>query len=226
MSSTLTLNPSAASVSPCDGFVRNSGKDLGMSALVTTASGAGAGFDSSTTNSTPIIKASITSNQFAEIIKFGFNFDTSPLGALVTVSQAVLSLYITAKTNGLGDDSYGIVGFTPTLKSTVASGDFNHFGASLVSNAIPYASISLNAYNDFTLTPAGIALILKTGVSSFGFFSKWAIDQSFSGVWASAANSSVTVNMADSAHAPKLVLTYDTTPAGLAGSLSLLGVGS
>lgn len=223
--STLAVNPVAGSVSPCDGYIRRVGQDATISSIVTVASGAGGGFNSAASNSTPILKASTTTNQFAELIKTGVNFDTSALTSLVTVSAATLSLWVAAKSNGLGDDSYGLVSYSPASPASVAAVDWLSFGSSILSNALTYASITTGAYNDFTLNAGGIAAINKVGITSFGIFSKWAIDQVFTGTWASGASSSITYNTADSAHPPILTITYNVTPVGSAGSLSLLGVG-
>lgn len=222
----LILNPVAGSNSPADGYVRKEGVDVVFSTLITSTLGVGSNNDSATTNANVILLASATSNQFAELIKVGFNFDTSALTSGATINSAVLSVYISAKANGLGSDSYGVVQFTPPGTNSIGFSEWSQFGSTIQSDAISYASITTSAFNDFTLTAGGIALINKTGITSLGLLSKWVIDNSFGGVWGSGLSSSITVNFADSANKPKLTIDY--TPAPVTrnpSSLSMLGVG-
>lgn len=139
-----------------------------------------------------------------------YTFSTSTIGAGSTISDATLSLFGTAKTNALGSPDLHLAGATPAADNTLASSDYPNVQATSFGN-VTYANWSTTAYNDVTLDANGIANVNKTGISRFSARTDWDINNSFTGVWASAALSNLTHNTADAAgtaNDPKLVVTY------------------
>lgn len=109
-------------------------------------------------------------NQYRNLYRSIFLFDTSSIGAGQTVSAAVLSLL----GDGKGDDAtaitpdINIVASTPASNTDIVNGDYTQLGATAFATAITFAGYSTSAYNDFTLNASGIAGVVVTGVSKFG----------------------------------------------------------
>lgn len=215
--STLTAQPVAGATSPCDGPVNRVGVDEAFATIIAAAGNQG-GLESTVTDTCCAVKASTTSNQFAEIRRSGFNFDTSSIGSGASVSAAVMSIVSNFKTNGLGADSYDCVDFNPAATNAIPSTAFVLFGSTSYAN-IAYASLDAGGtnYNDWTLDSNGISNLSLTGVSSYGLRSGWDRSGTFGGVWASGAQTRFQARYADTAGTgsdPKLVVTYTASGGG------------
>lgn len=207
----ITVYPAAGQNSPVDGHVYRSVGSPGEGWTTLTA-GAGNGVSDTDTNLYAYAQATSTSNQFDVIFRSIMCFNTSAIGSGSTVTAAVLSLYDASnRNNGLGSDDIHICASTPTSDSILSATDYSRLGSTSFAS-IGYASISVGAYNDFTLSASGRANVSKTGVSRFGLRLGWDITNSFTGVWASNA---ATYNLfrsadygSDTTFDPKLVVTY------------------
>jgi len=111
----------------------------------------------------------MTENQWDDLRRGIFIFNTAGLPDDAVLTSAVLSFYITHK----GDNG----SFTPDLclysvatasDTDFVPADYGTFGTTEFSDKLTYASMTLNAWNNFTLNAAGLASISKTGVSKFG----------------------------------------------------------
>lgn len=99
-------------------------------------------------------------------------FDTSALGAGVTVTAMTVGLYVNSKTNDISDanDTIEIVtGANPASNTAIITADYDLCGAvnspTDAVTAIDIGSISAGAYNTFTGNAAGIAAVSLTGIT-------------------------------------------------------------
>lgn len=205
-------NPESTSV---DGHVRRS---VASETFGTIRAGAGTNSSDTETEATIArLVASSTSNQYSQMRRAIFLFDTSALTAEATISAATLSLYGSAKSNGLGSPTLDIVSSTPVSSTALVNADYAQLGTTVFSD-IAYASFSTSAYNDMALNASGLAAISKTSISKFGTRIGWDTDNSFGGVWASTADTYFQAYFADQAgttNDPKLVVTYTLPSLGV-----------
>lgn len=207
---TLTVYPQAggggANVST-DGYVRRTGVNQTFTNIRT-----GVGNESDVTGNVIYVEldATATTDQYSDLFRIIFTFDTSALGAGATITGAVLSLYGDSKGNGLGSPDLHIAGATPTTNNNLVDTDYGQCQTTSFGN-ISYAGFTVGIYNDITLDANGIANISKTGVSKFSAQTSWDINNGFTGVWASGLNSFLGFTTADLAtNPPKLVITYSS----------------
>jgi len=193
--------------------------------FATIRAGAGSTADTGVVNdNAAFLYANTTSNHYQFLTRSFYLFDTSALTTAATISSAVLSIYGSGKSNGLGDPGLDIVASTPASNNNLVASDFSNIGTTVFAT-MAYTSYSTSAYNDFTLDSNGIANISKTSVSKFGSRVTWDTANSFTGAWASNGISTFQSYYAEetgTSKDPKLVITYTANSARLR---SLLGVG-
>ena len=186
-------------------------------AFATIIAGAGTGVgDAGADNIVCNLVASATSNQFAQLIRGIFLFDTSALGAC-NISAVTLSLNGGAaelgavKTNGLGSPDLHIAGSTTASNTALSNSDYANVGGTSF-GSVTYANIqAVDSYTDWSLNASGITNISKAGVSKFSLRHSWDINGSFTGAWGSGAASHFGFRLAETAGTtkdPKLVVTY------------------
>jgi hypothetical protein len=222
---TLTVYPDAnPETTTVDGYALRGGVN---ETFTTIRGGAGtqAG-DSDTSVIVPGLTATSTTNQYSTLRRAFILFDTSSLTSAAIISGAVLSVYGGGlKTTGLGTPDLHVGSSTPASNTALVSADYSQRGTTSF-GSISNASFSTSAYNDITLNASGIAAINKTGVSKFSLQLSWDINNSFTGSWASSAESEFSIVMSDTgSNKPKLVITY-TLPTTMTGVGSLTGVGT
>lgn len=168
--------------------------------------------DQTSTADWALIGAGNTTNNFRGCQRTGQTYDTSSLGASANISAAEIDLYGVAQSNGLGSPDLHIGSFAPGSNGTFVVGDYSTVGTTSFAN-VAYASFSTVGYNALSLNAGGVSNISKTGISKFSVQCSWDINRSFSGTWASGAQSYFQWNSADqtgTANDPKLVVTYST----------------
>lgn len=218
----IIVNPATGANSPCDGAIRKSPGSVSFASII-AGSGNDAAYTSSGAMGNPVLTASTTTDQFTQLGRFCFNFDTSAIPDNAIITSAVFSVYINWKALGLTGDSWGVVSFTPASTASIANGDYANFGSTLLAPLIAAADLA-SAYNNFTLNASGIASINKAGITSLGFRSEWDRAGVFGGTWVSGANNTLNVNFADAgSNKPKLTIDYEL-PSGTKTRM-LLGVG-
>lgn len=218
-----TFYSAAGASSPVDGVVHRSGVSELFATII-----AGAGNASSSTGSShhlAYLEATSSSNLYAAIRRFISCFDTSAISP-DSVNSATLSYYGIAKTNGLGDIGVAIVSSNPASTSAIANSDFSTLGSTTFAS-IAYGSLSTTGYNDAALNASGISNINTSGISKFGTRSVWDVNGSFTGAWASLADSRFTVYSADrtgTTEDPKLTVTHGEAAAA-GGALLMAAAG-
>lgn len=146
-------------------------------------------------------------------------FDTSSLGASAVISSAVQSFYTV--TDGNFAVSLRLVTTTPASNTAIVAADFSQQGTVAQATDRTTASMTLNAYNDWTLNATGLGNISKTGITKFGLRVVGDADNV-----EPTPGDGLTSNMrehqsTDAANKPKLVVTY-TVPATPSGSFNFI----
>jgi hypothetical protein len=140
-------------------------------------------------------------------------FDTASLPDEATISNAVLSLYGSSKSDGLAvSPTVNIYSSNPASDTALEAADYTRLGTTAFSSDITYANWSVSGYNDFLLNSSGIASIANTGVSKFGFRNANYDVANSAPAWAYSANSGMAAYAAEqgAGYKPKLAVTYST----------------
>ena len=210
-----TFFPSAGAASPVDGYVGTGG----VTDHVTWGAAHDAtGEDSGASASVLIIvtdKLGGVGTNYRAYRSITL-FDTSTLTAGATISAATYSIWMTQK-NDNQSDSVGIVQTAPASNSALANSDYSAaftVHSDTVTASATLASMSLAAYNDFTLDATGRGWISKTGITKLGIrYRKDYIDTASHTSTPTSGQSDTRFSAADTAGTsqdPKLVVTYST----------------
>src|SRR3990167_1184932 len=165
---TLTAYPDAGSgATTVDGKVERISVDETWSTIRTTT-----GSNADTTSNPDgfvRIASSTTSNQWANLRRSIFTFDTSAIPDSNTISSATLSFASSGvQSDGLSaTPNIAIVAATPASNNDLVIGDYLQLGTTEFATRMAYASWD-NAdtnYNDFPLNASGLSNISKTGIS-------------------------------------------------------------
>ncbi len=109
------------------------------------------------------------SNQWRNMTRNGFSFDTSSLGSDV-IDSGTVSLYGTHKTNYVSGATwaYNLYSFSPASSTTYVASEYQSFGSTAFSNTLVHGSWNTAGYNDFPLNSSGLSYINGAGVTDFG----------------------------------------------------------
>lgn len=217
---TLTSYPDAnPETNTVDGRVTRNGVD---EAFTTIRSGAGVESDDSTASMNIVqIVASTTSNQYSNISRGVFLFDTSSLPDSASISSATFSFYREGSNDTLtasssANSSIELVSSTPASNTALVAADYGQIGGTSFGSSAIEASLVNSQYNDIPLNSDGIAAISKTGVSKFGTRYKWDLNNTTTGItWASGGEIRSQISYADTAGTsqdPKLLVVF--SPSG------------
>ena len=174
---------------------------------------AGGGNYSGDAETSNVIVAEVTShttlNNWQNIIRSIYLFDTSALGANVNISSGTFSFFVVSKDDSFSQ-SISLVNSTPASNTSLADSDYGNVGTTQQATDVTIASITASAYNTWSLNATGLASISKTGITKFGL--RTSGDRTNTEpTWVSAAESRINGNLADTAGTgsdPKLEITY------------------
>jgi hypothetical protein len=205
----LTVYPSAGNVSGYDTYIRATGTNLAWATL--RGATTGTAYPSATSLQASLTAGTTTGN-YNLLDRAGALFDTTAIESDYTVTDATVSVKGSGKGNGLGSPDFGLRSFSPASNSSSSNDDFNNFGTSLIQSKY-YSAFSTSAYMDFE----GVtSMVVKAGISKFGFGLTWDIQNQTSGItWVSGGSSYFQFYAADrtgTSDDPKLVVVY-TVPA-------------
>ena len=155
-----------------DGFARHllgAGAGLSWTDLV-AAAGNGAR-DDTNGEDTAVSFRSDTSPNWREIIRGAFLFNTAAIPDADTISSASLVINGVQVSDGLAlDPDIGVYSSNPASNTALASGDYDAFGTTPLSDTTFAMDVSWTAAGDntFPLNAAGIAAIDDTGITKLG----------------------------------------------------------
>lgn len=95
-------------------------------------------------------------------------FDTSSIDSGDAISSAVLSLYVTHKSDTLDTAAVRVVTSTPASNTALVTADYDAIGTVAQATDVAISSISTTAFNDWTFNSTGRGNVDKDGISKFG----------------------------------------------------------
>jgi hypothetical protein len=209
---TLTAYPDPTpETTTVDGYVGRIGVNETFPTIV---AGAGTGgTDHSSTDVFCYLKASATTDQYDQLRRLFFLFDTSTIGAGSTVSAATCSLWGIGKDAGLGQTDLTIVSSNPATNLELIDADFSTLGTTTFGSVTwPAFTANNTAYTDIAQNASGLAAINQGGVTKYGARLDWDRSGTFGGTWGTGLTAYYQVNMVENASgtakAPKLVVTF------------------
>jgi hypothetical protein len=136
-------------------------------------SGAGTHAYPSATSGNLLLLQTTGSSTWQYLVKSGFVFVTSSMGAGSTVTAAVLSSWLTNVRDGLNlannnGFSSRVYSFSPAADNDIVASDHGNFGTTGWSNTVAYASHSAGGYNNWTLNATGLGNVSVTGNTKVG----------------------------------------------------------
>ena len=205
-------DPESTSV---DGFAGRIGVDETFATIR-----AGAGTSSSETDVTIQlyrVRTSSTDPQYDRLGRSFALFDASAIGDTDTISSAIFSLNISAKSDTLGggasvNSKMNIVDGTPDSNTAIANADYDNVGTTQFGQSNIFDSLAaIGSYEDITITD--LTKISKTGITKFGIRSGWDLDNTVTGfTWSAAVTILPESHAADAAGTtsdPKLVIEHE-----------------
>ena len=192
-----------------DGVVK---RDTLVEAFSTVRSGAGTSADDSSSSLNIQIAANPASD-YDRIYRAPLLFLTSSIPDDATIDSATLEIYITGKSDNLATaQSISLVKPTPASNTTLVASDYNVANWDMTKQAtdVTIASITLNAYNTWTLNATGLGNISKTGVTKLGLVLSGDQSNTDPG-WVANADASITFQCAETtgtSQDPKLTVNY------------------
>lgn len=209
MTTTIVYPDAGTGGTTVDGHVRRHGVDQTFSAIRT---GAGTGHgDTYANENCAQLSASTTSGQYSVQRRSIITANTSGVPSGDTVSSLTLSLYGSAKGNGLGEPALDVVTANPASDNDLVNADYSYtlFGATAL-GSVAYADFSTAGYNDIAVDPSVVAKGVGA-VTKLGLRLAWDTQNSFGGSWVSAAFTSFQIYFADQAgttNDPKLTIVH------------------
>lgn len=152
-----------------DGFVD---RDSVSENLTEIRAGEGTFVSTSSTGRVRLSSHASTTDDYTELDRAYYQFNTSvlPPGAVPTV--ATVYLYGNTVFNGFNDEvSVALYAFTPATNGTAVASDYSQVGSDALSNSISNATLTTTGYNAFTITD--ISFIDTTGWTRFSVRSSW-----------------------------------------------------
>lgn len=212
-----------------DGMVRRAAVDEVFTSIVN-----GTGFDAAPTavsGNCVFLNSNPTTNQYGQLGRADFLFDTSPITANDTVDSATLSVDggdVSKILTGGGIPTIGVSTSSPTSNSNLISSDYDiyesafaryHMGSQLVSTGtIAISSWNEGSYNDFGLSAtSSLGTIQVASTSKYALRIYEDLIKASSAPWADGGSNLVGCMFADNAGTtrdPKLVVEHSTIGGG------------
>lgn len=145
-------------------------------------------------------------------------FDTRAIADTDSIDSGTFNLYVQSKidtiTPSSGVMAFRIVDSTPASNTAAVAADYANVGTTAQATDINIGSISITAYNQWTLNSTGLGNISKTGVTKFGLrHSRDADNSEPTGTHTLGTKSIIFPSSADTAteaEDPKLIIVHST----------------
>ena len=122
-----------------------------------------------TTSGADYLKGGTTADQWSQIIRTIYLFDTSSITDTDIISSATFSVYSTATTiNNAFSDSLSLVLSNPASNNALVAADYDTLGTTKQATDIAFSALTNSAFNDWTLNATGISNVSKTGITKLG----------------------------------------------------------
>lgn len=154
----------------CDGYAESSRGYDGV-AWADLWAGAANNAGASSANLSVLIQSGHSSNKWRMIDRACILFDTSIIPASAVILSAELRVYGDLKYNGFTatDFKVGICASWPLSNTDIVLADYNNIGITTVSDTlIWYADWIVGGWNEFPFSTAGLAAIIKGGITKLG----------------------------------------------------------
>lgn len=183
--------------------------------------GAGTEFDDDGHSYNVLLWASAApgTDKWRRISRVGYVFNTAGLPDGCTITGATLKPQCWSKSNGLGaSPDVCVYLFSPASEAVLAISDYALFGAVALSDVVTYAAWPTDKSRaTFTLNPAGLALISKTGNTCLGLRNANHDVADIAPAWVSNSSSSLNSygrngETDDPADGPTLTIDYTEIP--------------
>lgn len=202
-----------------DGVVARDGVDETFAVI---RAGAGTGFnDDAAVSDCPFLFNSTTSDQYQQMQRGIFLFDTSVIPDGDIIESAIFAYDNQSKLNEqTGQNAEGsrsvLVASTPASNIELADSDYGELGSVNFGEGPKQVDVVNFSYNDIALNASGLANINKTGISKFGTLYKWDFDNDETGLtWVSDAFQGTRYFFSDfvgTARDPKLTVIHNAAP--------------
>lgn len=158
-----------------------------------------------------LIAASTTNNQFSDLVRAMFLFDISSIPSGAVITSVTFEIYVTSKSNGLGNLLTVVVSSSPVSNTVIATTDYTNVGSVAFSDTIAINSLNTSSYNLWTLNASGLTHV-NDALTGDGIVKlATLIDNDRSGSapsWVSGAASGFAGDYTDGVNKPKLIIVY------------------
>lgn len=132
----------------------------------------GAGTGSSDTTALDVgmlIRSGQAGNEWRQISRSIYLFDTNSLDDTIIITPSTLSLYAGSKGDNISiTPNMNLYASTPNTNTALIDSDYGQIDTTEFATTITFAGMTDTAYNDFTLNASGLAAIDVAGISKFG----------------------------------------------------------
>ncbi len=206
---TLTFYPDAhPETTSVDGRIyRGTGARKEAFSTIRTSAGDTA-IDNETASQLCNLESADTTNNYLYMLRGYFLFDTSSLGAGITITSSTFNVTGASTKNDAFTQGIALILCAPASNTALATGDYLNITYTRQATDVSIASYNITGLNTWTLNATGLSNIAKTGITKFATVTSGDMDNSAPS-WSGSANSYANCNFADNGSAkPNLVVVY------------------
>lgn len=155
-------------VTSVDGWVTDNANNMSWANLIIEP---GSNFaDNGASGYLIYIKSDGVADQWDDLLRSCFLFDTSSIPDGSVIISATLSIYGSGKADNLTiTPNINVYSSAPASDTALANGDFDSLGTTAYCDTpVTYGDWNVAGYNDFELNTAGLAVIDDTGITKLG----------------------------------------------------------
>ena len=200
-----------------DGYINNASGSNTWS--VSRDAATGTGYNDTDVNTQTYLVATTTTNEWNNIHRAVFLFDTSALPDGDVITDATFKFASTYVDSDFGQSAVLILS-NPASDTGLAAADFDAFTFTDQAARLPYASVNTggSVVNEMALNSTGLGNISKTGKSKFGVVGSADADDT-PPTWVSGRDGWVQLKSMESATPAQLVVTHTAPTAAVTGTI-------